>query len=181
MRLLDCCLEIDGAGAVVVTSAERARDLRQPPAIILAAAQATGPGQPVHKPLARANMAEFDETRLLARSLFDLAGVGPGDIDVAQMYEHFTVAVIIALEDLGFWKKGDGGPFVEDGRIELGGELPVNTSGGNLSEAYLHGITHIIEGVRQVRGTSTGQAPDAELSLVVGPNFIPTSGLILRR
>ena len=117
----------------------------------------------------------------MAKQVFGQAGVTPGEIDVAQIYEHFTIAVIIALEDLGFCSKGEGGPFVEGGRIEIGGSLPVNTSGGNLSEVYIHGITHIIEGVRQIRGTSTAQVPNAELSFVAGPNFIPTGALIFRK
>ena len=181
LRLLDCCLEIDGAGAVIVTSAERAKDAPHVPAYILAGAEGTGPRQGVHKPLTRSDITVFEETRLVAQRLFAMGGVLPRDIDVAQIYEHFTIAVIIALEDMGFCEKGEGGPFVEGGRIEIGGELPVNTSGGNLSEAYVHGITHIIEAVRQIRGVSTAQVPNAELSLVVGPNFIPTGALILRR
>jgi acetyl-CoA acetyltransferase len=155
--------------------------MRQRPAYILAGAQGSGPRQGIHRPLASENMAEFEETRYVARQLFRMASVTPREIDVAQVYEHFTVAVIIALEDLGFCAKGEGGPFVEGGRIEIGGELPVNTSGGNLSEAYVHGITHIIEAVRQVRGTSTAQVAGAEISLVAGPNFIPMGALILRR
>ncbi len=181
LRLLDCCLECDGAGAIVITAAERARDLRRPPAYILAGAMGTGPRQGVHRPYAYPNMAEFPETKFVAQQVFGMAGVKPQDIDVAQIYEHFSVAVIIALEDFGFCNKGEGGPFVEGGRIEIGGGLPVNTSGGNLSEVYIHGITHIIEGVRQVRGVSTAQVPGAELSLVAGPNFIPTGALIFCR
>jgi acetyl-CoA acetyltransferase len=181
LRLLDCCLECDGAGAIVITSAERAKSMPHPPAYILAGAMGTGPHQASHRPYAYLNMAEFPETRYVARQLFGMAGVTPQDIDVAQIYEHFSVAVIIALEDLGFCKKGEGGPFVEGGRIEIGGEIPVNTSGGNLSEVYIHGITHIMEGVRQIRGTSTAQVLGAELSLVAGPNFIPTSALIFCR
>ena len=181
LRLLDCCLESDGAGAIVITSAERAAGLPQPPAYVMAAAAGTGPRQGVHKPYASAAMAEFPETTFVAKQVFGQAGVTPGEIDVAQIYEHFTIAVIIALEDLGFCSKGEGGPFVEGGRIEIGGSLPVNTSGGNLSEVYIHGITHIIEGVRQIRGTSTAQVPNAELSFVAGPNFIPTGALIFRK
>ena len=95
-----------------------------------------------------------------------MAGITPQDIDVAQIYDHFSALVLFAIEDYGFCPKGEGGPFVEGGRIEIGGELPINTAGGHLSEAYVHTVNHIIEGVRQLRGASTAQVPDAEHVLV---------------
>ncbi|MBI2857558.1 MAG: lipid-transfer protein [Chloroflexi bacterium] len=159
-RLLDCCVEADGAGALVITSAERARSLRQRPVYIRAALQAAcGVGSGKH---------EWAETpaRYMAPNLFKMAGITPKEIDVAQIYDHFGPMVIVALEDYGFCKKGEGGPFVENGRIELGGELPVNTSGGHLSEAYLQGMNHLIEAVRQLRGASTSQVKDAKFVLV---------------
>jgi acetyl-CoA acetyltransferase len=110
-----------------------------------------------------------------------MAGVAPQDIDVAEIYDCFTFTVLIQLEDYGFCKKGEGGSFVEGGRIELGGQLPINTHGGHLSEAYVHGFTHVLEGVRQIRGTSTAQVKDAELVLVTSAVSCPTSALILRR
>ncbi|MBI4497699.1 MAG: lipid-transfer protein [Chloroflexi bacterium] len=160
-RLFDCCLETDGGCAVVVTSAERARDLPQPPAFILAAGQCL-PGY-------RGPLPSLTESnaRILAPELFAAAGVTPADIDVAQIYDHFSALVLFALEDYGFCKKGEGGPFVEAGNIQWpNGSLPVNTAGGHLSEAYLHVMNHVNEAVRQLRGTSTAQVQHAELVLV---------------
>ena len=172
-RLYDCCLETDGGAAIVITSADRARNMRHRPIYILAAAQSLVP--PI---LERAPLTATVATRTAPR-LFDMAGITPQDIDVAQIYDHFSALVIFAMEDYGFCKKGEGGPFVEEGRIEIGGQLPVNTAGGHLSEGYMHAVNHIIEGVRQLRGTSTGQVPDAELALVDSGEGV--GALILRR
>jgi acetyl-CoA acetyltransferase len=179
-RLLDCCLESDGATAIVLTSAERARDLKQPPVYIMGAAMGTIPRAPSHfgtlPEYVSANQAA------LAQELYARAGVTPKDIDVAQIYENFTGQVLMSIEDHGFCKRGEGGPFVENGRIEIGGELPINTSGGNLSEAYIHGFELVNEAVRQLRGTSTCQVQGAEICLVAsGPNVAPVSDMILRR
>jgi acetyl-CoA acetyltransferase len=106
--------------------------------------------------------------------------VGPDDVDVAQFYDCFTITVLMELEDWGFCKKGEGGPFVESGAIDLGGRLPINTGGGNLSEGYIHGMTHVLEGVKQMRGTSTSQVAGAETCLVANTPLPPGSGLILR-
>ena len=160
-RLYDCCLETDGACAVVVTSAERARDLPRTPAYILAAQQCM--------PAARGPLPRITESsaKTMAPELFAAAGVTPADIDVAQIYDHFSAMVIFALEDYGFCKKGEGGPFVEEGNILWpNGRLPVNTAGGHLSETYLHIMNHMNEAVRQIRGTSTAQVEGAELVLV---------------
>ena len=120
--------------------------------------------------------------KAVADDLYERAGVTPKDVDVAQLYENFTGMVLMSIEDHGFCKKGEGGPFVEGGRIEIGGELPVNTSGGNLAEAYIHGFELVIEGVRQMRGESCNQVEDAEICLVAGgPGVAPCSDLILRR
>lgn len=184
LRLYDCCLESDGACAVILTTLERARDLRQRPVGILAAGQGSGPGWG-SGPLGSQNMPDDDyattNSVALAQELYRQAGVGPQDMDVAQIYDHFSGMVIMALEDYGFCPRGAGGDFVADGNIRWeGGSLPVNTAGGNLSEAYIHGFTHIIEGVRQLRGQSTCQVPDAELCLVTGGlGVAPTTGLIL--
>lgn len=177
-RLLDCCLETDGASAVIVASAERARDLRQRPVYIMGAAQGTGPnpGHNFNRPRLTETPAAY-----VAAEVYRMAGVTAADIDVAQLYEHFTGMLLITLEDYGFCRKGEGGPFVEGGRIELGGDLPVNTSGGHLSEAYIHGMNLIVEGVRQLRGTSTAQVKDAEVELIASGPGIPGSALILRR
>ena len=151
-HLFDCCLETDGGAAIVITSAERAKDLHHPPAYIMAASQTLVP------PIWERGVLSQTSAPLTGARLFDMAGVTPRDIDVAQIYDHFTAPVVFALEGYGFCKTGEGGPFVEGGRIEVGGELPVNTSGGHLSEAYVHGVNHMVEGVRQLRGDihSTG-------------------------
>jgi acetyl-CoA acetyltransferase len=157
-RLYDCCLETDGGGALVLTSLARARSLKSAPAVVRAAAQ--------H---GYAAAREYTDTsaRFLAPRLWAQAGTGPGDIDVAQIYDHFAPFVIFALEDYGFVDRGDGGPFVESGAISWeGGILPVNTSGGHLSEAYMQGMNQLLEGVRQVRGTSTAQVENVEASFV---------------
>jgi acetyl-CoA acetyltransferase len=106
--------------------------------------------------------------------------MGPADIDVAQLYDCFTVTVLLELEDWGFCKKGEGGPFAASGALGLTGELPVNTAGGHLSEGYVHGMNHVLEGVRQIRGTSTSQVPGAQTCLVASTPLPPGSALILR-
>jgi acetyl-CoA acetyltransferase len=119
----------------------------------------------------------------VAKKLYERAGVGPADIDVALLYDHFSAMVLMQLEDYGFCAKGEGGPFVESGAIRYeGGSIPLNTHGGQLSEAYIIGMTHIKEGVEQMRGTAINQVKDAELALVTGgPAALPVSGLILGR
>ncbi|HLK10705.1 MAG TPA: lipid-transfer protein [Candidatus Binatia bacterium] len=179
LHLYDCCLESDGALACVVTSVERARDLRQKPALVHSVAQASGPN-PVH--LANYNNTPTMETtsRFCAEILWRRSQLGPADMDCAQIYDAFTPLVIMGLEDYGFCKRGEGGPFTEGGRIELGGALPVLTSGGGLSEAYVHGFNLIVEAVRQIRGTSTGQVAGCKATLVTGASGVATSALVLR-
>lgn len=185
-RLYDCCLESDGACALIVTSRERARDARKPGVRILAAAQASGPGWGLG-PMGSHNMPVADyastNSKLLASVLFGMAGIKPSDIDVAQIYDAFTGIVIMALEDYGFCAPGEGGPFVASGALRWpDGKLPSNTSGGLLSEAYLHGLNLVIEGVRQVRAESTCQVADAETCLVTsGGAAGHKSALILAR
>jgi acetyl-CoA acetyltransferase len=179
---LDSMFTNDGACAVVVTSKERARDLKQRPVNILAAAQGHGPlpqtqwDLEIFRPVITETAAKY-----VAPHLFGMAGIKPSDINVAEIYDCFTYTVLVQLEDYGFCKKGEGGPFVENGRLELGGQLPTNTHGGHLSEGYVHGFTHILEGVRQIRGTSTAQVKDAELALVTSAIPGPTSALIMGR
>ncbi len=184
-RLYDCCQENDGGAVILVTSAERARDLRQRPAYVMAAAQGGdgGWGQGLTSQNARADLYATSGHRHLARRLWAMAGVGPEDVDVALLYDHFSGMVILQLEDYGFCGPGEGGSFVASGAIRWpDGRLPVNTHGGNLSEVYLLGLTHVIEGVRQLRGTSTCQVTGAEIALVTaGPSNLPTSALLLRR
>lgn len=183
LRLFDYCLETDGACAVVVTSADRARDARTTPVLIRAVTMATGPGPRggvVFPSLFRDTYTTFPSRRA-AETLYARAGLGPGDIDVAQIYDCFTITVLTQLEDYGFCAKGEGGPFAASGAIDLGGRIPINTSGGHLSEGYIHGLNHVLEGVRQMRGESTGQVVGAETCLVTGGSPAPTSALILRR
>jgi acetyl-CoA acetyltransferase len=169
-RLYDCCLETDGACALIVTSREGARDLRRRPVRILAAAQASGKGWGLG-PTGSHNMPLEDyasvNSRELGRVLFEMAGLRPSDIDVAQIYDAFTGIVIMALEDFGLCAPGEAGPFVASGALRWpDGALPTNTAGGLLSEAYLHGLNLVIEAVRQMRGESTAQVDGARTCLV---------------
>ena len=168
-RLFDCCLETDGGGAIVLTSLERAKSLRKPPAVVRAAAQ--------H---AYASTRDYTDTaaKFIAPRLWSQAQITPSEVSVAQIYDHFSPFVIFALEDYGFVARGEGGDFVESGQMSWdGGILPVNTSGGHLSEAYMQGMNQLLEGVRQVRGTSTSQVQDVNFSFV--DTGIGTGALIL--
>jgi acetyl-CoA acetyltransferase len=181
LRLFDCSIETDGAAAMIVTSAERARDMRQKPVVILAGAMAAGSH---HVRLSNLFSCEPDQDSAarVARQLFAMAGCAPSDIDVAFFYDSFTSMVIIALEQYGFCKPGEGGPFVEDGGLAWpDGRLVCNTNGGQLSEAFIHGFNNTLEAVRQLRGTSTAQVTGCELALVAGANSDPTGAVILRK
>jgi acetyl-CoA acetyltransferase len=178
LRLLDCCQESDGAVAVVVTSAERARDLRQPPAVIRAAAQGSGPDQFVMTSYYRDELG-LPEMGVVARQLWRQAGIGPGEVRTAVLYDHFTPYVLLQLEELGFCPRGEARHFIAGGAIELGGRLAVNPHGGQLGEAYIHGMNGIAEGVRQVRGTSVNQVAGDGPVLVTAGTGVPTSGLVL--
>jgi acetyl-CoA acetyltransferase len=175
IRLLDCCQESDGGVAMVVTTAERAKDLPNPAARIAAVADAHIIDGSVMFNYYHPSLAEFPEARFLADQLYTMAGVGPNDIDAAMIYENFSPIVFLQLEGLGFCGPGEAKDFIADGHIELGGTLPVNTHGGLLGEAYIHGLNNILEGVRQIRGTSVNQVPDVEHVMVAGGQ----SGLIL--
>ena len=184
-RLFDCCLETDGACALVLVSAERARDLPNRPVFVMGAAQGMGPRYGIGAWSMHYMPAEDYATggaRTIARNVYAMAGVGAGDIDVVQLYDHYTGMVLLGLEDFGFCRRGEGGPFVEGGHIEWpDGGLPLNTAGGSLSEAYIHGLNQVTEGVKQLRGTAVNQVSDAELCLVASGTGIPTSAVILRR
>ena len=180
LHLLDCCQESDGAVAIVVTSAERARDLPQPPAHVAAAAQGSAPDQFVMTSYYRDDIG-IPEMGVVGRELWRQSGLGPADVQTAVLYDHFTPYVLMQLEELGFCGRGEAKDFVADGAIELGGRLPLNTHGGQLGEAYLHGMNGINEAVRQVRGTSVNQVLDVAHVLVTAGTGVPTSGLVLSR
>jgi acetyl-CoA acetyltransferase len=179
LHLLDCCQESDGAQALVVTSVERARDLPNPPAVVVAAAQGAGDEQWTMTSFYRDDIAQLPEMRLVADELWSSSGLSPADVQTAVLYDHFTPYVLMQLEEFGFCGRGEAKDFVADGAIELGGRLPVNTHGGQLGEAYIHGMNGIAEGVRQVRGTSVNQVGGVEHALVTAGTGVPTSGLIL--
>lgn len=184
LRLYDCCVDTDGAVAVIVTSADRAKDLRQPPAYILGATQGIATqGEMMtsyygHRP----RISGLPESFYAGQELWRVTGMSPADVDVAQFYDAFSPLIPMQLEEYGFCGVGEGAAFCEGGdRIRIGGEIPVNTSGGHLSEAYIHGMNLITEAVRQLRGTSTAQVKDAEISLVTGGLGVPTSAILMRR
>lgn len=173
LRLLDCCQETDGGQALVVTTAERARDLRQAPAVITAAAQGAGRRQEAMTSFYRDDLTGLPEMDVVARQLWRTSGLRPADIDVGILYDHFTPFVLMQLEEFGFCKPGEAADFV------AADALPLNTHGGQLGEAYLHGMNGIAEAVRQLRGTSVNQVEGAEHVLVTAGTGVPTSGLIL--
>ncbi|MFJ6727520.1 lipid-transfer protein [Streptomyces sp. NPDC091281] len=173
LRLLDCCQETDGGQALVVTSVERARDLPHPPAVIAAAAQGSGPAQEQMTSFSRADLTGLPEMGVVARQLWRTSGLGPADIDVGILYDHFTPFVLMQLEEFGFCPPGDASAYVAEDR------LPLNTHGGQLGEAYLHGMNGVAEAVRQIRGTSVNQVPGAARTLVTAGTGVPTSGLLL--
>jgi acetyl-CoA acetyltransferase len=179
LRLLDCCQESDGAVAVVVTSLERARDLRQKPAVIRAAAQGATSNQQMMTGYYGPDITGLPEMGLVARQLYETAGIGPSDIQTAVIYDHFTPFVLVQLEEFGFCGRGEAPDFIRDGNIEIGGQLPINTHGGQLGEAYIHGMNGISEAVRQLRGTSVNPVDGVEHVAVTSGTGVPTSGLIL--
>jgi acetyl-CoA acetyltransferase len=182
-RLLDICLETDGGCAVLVTSSGRARNFRHQPVYIMGAAYGGGPNQgddlfdAIRWPDHAHNYSKY-----IAHDLWKSAGVTPQDVDVALIYDCFTHSVIMQLEGFGFCPEGEGGRFVQGGRIDLGGELPLNTHGGLLSEAYIHGLNHVVEAVEQLRGQAGArQVKDAEIALTTAGAMTVGSALVLRR
>lgn len=178
--LFDNCLETDGALACVLVSAERARDCPHTPALVHGFAQGL--------PAQHQTMVNYwcddpltGPAWTCARKLWSRSDVQPSDIRVAQLYDAFTPLVLLSLEGYGLCGRGEGAAFTEDGALGPGGRLPVNTSGGGLSEAYVHGFNLVLEGVRQMRGTSTSQVADADCTLVTGGEGVPTSAVVLRR
>jgi len=179
LRMMDCCQESDGGVALVVTSLERAKDLRQKPAVIRGAAQASSQGQLYMFNFYRDDITSLPEVAHCARQVYAQAGIGPKDVSCAIIYDHFTPWVLMQLEEYGFCGRGEAKDFIRDGNLELGGSLPTNTHGGQLGEAYIHGFNGIAEGVRQIRGTSVNQVKSCESVLVTGGTGIPTSALLL--
>jgi acetyl-CoA acetyltransferase len=180
LRLFDCCLETDAAVALVVTSAERARDLARPPVLISAAAY--GSGQTLFSN--GGGDLTTSAAATLAPRLFEMGGVTPGEVDVAELYDAFTPLVLLQLEDYGFCAKGEAAAFVADGQTAPGGRLPVNTHGGHLSEGYVHGLNHAAEAVTQLRGDAgSRQVPGASVALSTAqPGYVAgtTSAVLLR-
>jgi acetyl-CoA acetyltransferase len=179
--LFDNCLETDGALAIVLVSAERARDCRQPAAFVHAFAQGL---PPQHQTMT--NFFNDDPLRgpawTAARRLYANAEVGPADVKVAQLYDAFSPLIPLSLEGYGFCERGEGGSFTDNGAIEWpDGRLPVNTAGGGMSEAYVHGFNLVLEGVRQIRGTSTSQVEGADVSLVTSGEGVPTSAILFTK
>lgn len=180
VRLFDCCLETDGAAAVVLTTVERARNLRHPPVYVMAGA--FGAGAWNTKMMIKDITLPETESTVIAKQIFHRAGITHKDVDVLFLYDHFVPLVLFAIEELGFCPRGEAGPFIEDGKLEWpNGSLPMNTSGGNLSEGYVHGIQNIAEAVRQLRGTSRCQVKDAEICFHASGNAVPTTAVIFRR
>ena len=179
LHLLDCCQESDGGQALVITSAERARDLPNTPALIVATAQGAGEEQWTMTSFFRDDIAQLPEMKVVADELWTSSGLTPADIQTAILYDHFTPYVLMQLEEFGFCGRGEAKDFIKDGALEMGGKLPINTHGGQLGEAYIHGMNGIAEAVRQVRGTSVNQVDSVENVLVTAGTGVPTSGLIL--
>ena len=184
--LLDCCLETDGAAALIVTTEDRAADLRKKPVRVLGTEQGSSPrwgaGHFGFEGMPKDAFLSQNGGRLGER-LFSKTGLSPKDIDVAQIYDAFTGMALINLEDYGFCARGESGPYVGSGATAWpSGETPMNTAGGMLSEAYVHGLNLVTEGVRQLRGESTSQVDGAETCFVSGGGgSAPTSAALLGR
>ena len=179
LRLLDCCQESDGGVAIVVTSLDRARDLRQKPVRIVGACQSIPYNVEVISNYYHADLALMPEAEGTARRLYAQTGMKPSDMQTAMIYDAFTPQVLKQLEAFGFCGRGEAKDFIKDGHIELGGSLPINTNGGLIGEAYIHGMNNVAEGVRQVRGSAVNQVKDVEHVLVTAGTGVPTSAVIL--
>jgi acetyl-CoA acetyltransferase len=179
LHLLDCCQETDGGQALVVVSAERAKDLPHPAAVVVGAAQGSGEDQHMMTSYYRPSISGIPEMGLVGDQLWQQSGMRPEDMDAAILYDHFTPFVLSQLEELGFCGRGEAKDFIADGHLELDGSLPTNTHGGQLGEAYLHGMNGIAEAVRLVRGTSVNQPRVVDHVAVTAGTGVPTSGLVL--
>lgn len=179
LRLYDFCQETDGGCAILVTSAERARDLQQKPAVIRGVVQASTRGQEQMTSYYREELDALPEMELAARLVYEQSGLGPSDINAACLYDAFTSEIIMQLESFGICGRGEGVDMVREGALDIDGRLPNNTHGGLLSEAYIHGMNNIAEGARLIRGTSTSQPKGVEHVLVSSGVGVPTGALIL--
>ena len=179
LRLYDCCQETDGGCACIITTPERARDLAKPGALIRGIAQAAGAEQEVMTSYYRPGIASLPEMDLVAKQVYKTSGLGPSDLQAAVIYDAFSSIVLWQLESFGLCGRGEAKDFVKDGALEVGGRLPTNTHGGQLSEAYIHGMNGVNEGVRLIRGTSLNQPAKNDCVLVTAGVGIPTSAMIL--
>ena len=178
--LYDFCQETDGGCAILLTSAERARDLRQKPAVIRGVTQASTRGQEQMTSYYRDELESLPEMEMAARRVYDMSGLGPDDIDAACLYDAFTSEIIMQLESFGFCGRGEGVDLVRAGALDIDGRLPNNTHGGLISEGYIHGMNNIAEGVRLVRGESTGQPAKAVEHVLVSSGVgVPTGAMII--
>jgi acetyl-CoA acetyltransferase len=181
LRLLDCCQESDGGVAIVVTSMERARDLKQRPIAIRGSSQGAGADQHMMTSFYRESLVGLPAMAVAMREVWESSGLRPADVQAAVLYDHFTPFVLVQLEECGFCKPGEAADFVKDGNLDRGGRLPSNTHGGQLGEAYIHGMNGVAEGVRLARGTSVNQVDGVENVLVTAGTGVPTSALVLGR
>ena len=163
-RLLDCCQESDGGQAFVLTSIERARDLKQKPVRVCAGAQHVPAPIDAITNFYQGDFTEMVSTQGMAEKLYAQSGIGPKDIQVAQLYDHFSPIVLQHLEAWGFCAKGEAMDFIREGHCELDGRLPINTHGGLIGEAYIHGLNSAAEAVRQIRGTALNQIQGVQFS-----------------
>jgi acetyl-CoA acetyltransferase len=175
-------MDVDGAVAIIVTSAERAKDCKQTPAYILAATQGTATDSESMTSFYRPRIERLPEVWYAGQELWRVSGVTPKDIDVCQLYDAFSILLPAQLEEYGFCGEGEGADFCWGAeRIGVNGELPLNTSGSLMSEGYIHGMNLIAEAVRQIRGTSVNQVKDVELSMSTAGLGVPTGAVIFRR
>jgi len=179
LRLFDCCQESDGGCAQVITTVERARDLRAKGAVVRGIGQAAGAEQENMTSFYRPSITHLPEMDRVAQQVYAMSELGPADVDAAIIYDAFTPVVLWQLESFGFCGRGEARDFVKDGALEVGGRLPCNTHGGQLSEAYIHGMNGVNEGVRLIRGASLNQPAKNEHVLVTAGVGVPTSGMIL--
>ena len=179
LRLLDCCQESDGGQALLITTLDRARHLKSVPAVISSAVQGSCDDQQMMKSYYRQSITGIPEMKLCADQLYADTGLSAADIQAAVLYDHFTPLVLPQLEEFGFCKRGEAKDFIRSGEHARGGKLPINTHGGQLGEAYIHGMNGVAEAVRQVRGTAVNQVADVENVLVTAGTGVPTSGIIL--